>query len=234
VKHGLTTVIKQSEALIFDLFHTLISFPTKKTFGQSTSEILGVDKTAWTNLLFHSSTERLKGFITDPIEIMTDLARRLDPTIDDATIKKATEFRMEKFKQRLIDVPEKNIALILALKHAGKKVALISNADVTEKVGWDDSPLKNIFDHVIFSCDVGLAKPEKEIYDLSVQALNITPEEAIFIGDGGSNELQGAKTAGLTTIMTIEHIQHIWPEAVKTRRKIVDFVIEDLNELKIW
>lgn len=62
---------------------------------------------------------------------------------------------------------------------------------------WEQSPLFKYFNDAIFSCNVGLLKPDKQIYELALQRLNVSPEECLFVGDGGSNELCGAKSAGL-------------------------------------
>ncbi|CAM3340555.1 hypothetical protein PALA111701_04145 [Paenibacillus lactis] len=42
-----------------------------------------------------------------------------------------------------------------------------------------------------------MAKPQKEIYLMACERLGVTPETSIFVGDGGSDELRGARDAGL-------------------------------------
>ena len=55
------------------------------------------------------------------------------------------------------------------------------------------SPLYNLFDEAIFSYEVGYLKPQAEIYQIALEKMNVNPEKSIFIGDGGSDELKGAK-----------------------------------------
>lgn len=43
-----------------------------------------------------------------------------------------------------------------------------------------------------------MAKPDKQIYLLPCERLGVALEEAVFVGDGGSTELEGAAEAGLT------------------------------------
>ena len=62
--------------------------------------------------------------------------------------------------------------------------------------------MASLFDDVIFSCDVGILKPDKEIYELAMAHLNVKPEASMFVGDGGSSELMGAKLVGMRTVFT--------------------------------
>jgi hypothetical protein len=51
--------------LIFDLFHTLISFKADHIPGRSTSSILGVEEELWNQILWNYSGRRLKHPFTD-------------------------------------------------------------------------------------------------------------------------------------------------------------------------
>jgi FMN phosphatase YigB (HAD superfamily) len=44
-------------------------------------------------------------------------------------------------------------------------------------------------------------KPEPEIYRLAMRNLSVGPADCIFVGDGGSEELRGARDLGITTVM---------------------------------
>ena len=44
---------------------------------------------------------------------------------------------------------------------------------------------------------MGAAKPEPEIYLEATSRLGVSPAEALFVGDGGDDELPGAERAGL-------------------------------------
>jgi FMN phosphatase YigB (HAD superfamily) len=49
----------------------------------------------------------------------------------------------------------------------------------------------------VFSYAVGFVKPEPGIYLEAAQRLGVDPVNAVFIGDGGDDELAGAERAGL-------------------------------------
>ncbi len=78
-------------------------------------------------------------------------------------------------------------ALIGQAKARGFKTAMFSNIieptyNVLQKVGYLDD-----FDEIIASFKVGLAKPQKEIYELALKQLNTTPEQSVFIDDKQKN-----------------------------------------------
>ena len=119
----------------------------------------------------------------------------------------------------------------MKLKGSQKKIGLLSNADVTEIVAWPQSPICNLFDSVIFSCEVGYVKPERAIYEIALKSLGVQPEDAMFVGDGGARELEGAKAIGMTTVMIAGIIREIWPEKIEERKLCADHFIEKLDEL---
>jgi putative hydrolase of the HAD superfamily len=51
------------------------------------------------------------------------------------------------------------------------------------------------------------------------------------VGDGGSDELKGARDLGMTTVMMTGVIKEMWPERIEPRLPFADFVIEKLDEL---
>src|SRR5690606_1617017 len=94
-------------------------------------------------------------------------------------------------------IEEENIETIVQIKGMGIKVGLISNCAPEEVLEWKNSPLANLFDTVIFSYEVKCAKPNKKIYKIACENIDVQPEQSFFIGDGGSNELYGARETGL-------------------------------------
>jgi HAD superfamily hydrolase (TIGR01549 family) len=77
---------------------------------------------------------------------------------------------------------------------------VLSNADYTlpqrlrEVYGIFD-----LFDDVVCSADVGLAKPDPKIYALSAERLNLAPEACVFIDDTEGNCV-AAREAGMAAV----------------------------------
>jgi len=80
------------------------------------------------------------------------------------------------------------------------KVGLISNvnefhAEINKKRG-----LFSHFNPCILSCDVGMAKPDKEIFELALKMLKLGPGECVFIDDR-EKHLKTAKSMGFNTML---------------------------------
>jgi len=78
------------------------------------------------------------------------------------------------------------------------KTALLSNAwpeaRVTVRQNYPGS--LNVFDLVIYSAEVQLAKPDERIYWLVCQRLGVQPEEVVFVDDVVEN-IEGARKIGM-------------------------------------
>jgi putative hydrolase of the HAD superfamily len=221
-----------ADAVVFDLFHTLTS--VESTWGGGvpmTCEMLGVSHEDWDEQLLVHSRDRLAGVKTDPLAIIRDMAHAIDLTIPEERLHAATKNRIARFAAALRDIPQENLAVLERLKKQGKLLALLSNADVMEMASWDETEAARLFDVTVFSCAAGLVKPERGIYELCLRELGVHASEAVFVGDGGSDELQGARDAGMTTVMVTGVMMELWPERVTARLHQADYVIERLGEL---
>jgi putative hydrolase of the HAD superfamily len=231
-KTPVATTVDAKKAIVFDLFHTLTS--VESSWGASlpaTSELLGVDRRAWNEQLLARSRDRLIGAKTDPFEIIAEMALAIDPSIPEDLIRAATENRIARFAAAVTDLPAETVAVLESLKARGKLLGLITNADVMEIAAWYQNDIHHLFDSTVFSCRAGMAKPERGIYELSLRELGVAAADAAFVGDGGSDELQAARDAGMTSIMVTGIVRELWPEQIAERRGQADFVIERLGEL---
>ena len=230
-REPLARVVQRKDAILFDLFHTLTALESTWSSGAMTSAMLGVSKDAWDEQLLERSRDRLTGALKDPAVIIRTMAHAIDPRIPEELIAAAVKNRIERFAGALLNVPESTLKTLAALKRRGKKIGLISNADVLEAAAWDRSSMAPYFDSVIFSCHVGCVKPEPEIYRLSLKELGVAASQCLFVGDGGSRELEGARRLGITTVMIAGIIREIWPDRINARKAHADYVIEHLIEL---
>ena len=92
--------------------------------------------------------------------------------------------------------------LVAAIRglHARYRTGIISNAlsDVRDAVvnHWR---IADAFDVMIFSCEVGAMKPDPRIFQSALQALNVRPDEAVFVDDFAPN-VEGARAMGMHAI----------------------------------
>jgi HAD superfamily hydrolase (TIGR01509 family) len=93
------------------------------------------------------------------------------------------------------------LATIDALHRRGLQVGVLSNTHAMEIRAWPESPLAGAVDAVAFSHIIGHTKPEPAAYDAILSQLGSTPDRSVFIGDGGSDELSGARDFGFALVV---------------------------------
>ena len=95
-------------------------------------------------------------------------------------------------------IPE-NVELVRALRPP-YRLAVLSNADITlEDRIRNGYGIYDLFDAVICSADVGLAKPDAAAYRLAAERLGLKAEECVFIDDTRPN-VAGAREVGMAAI----------------------------------
>lgn len=105
--------------------------------------------------------------------------------------------------KHLYESEQINLPLVAYINQLGKKykTALLTNASsqfmqpLLEKTG-----LKDIFDEVVVSSEIGIIKPNPRIYQYALEKLGVEPAEAVFIDDFEAR-VQGARDLGMHTIL---------------------------------
>jgi epoxide hydrolase-like predicted phosphatase len=87
------------------------------------------------------------------------------------------------------------IAAVERLHAAGTKTALLSNT-WGPPVAYGAKRLRAIFDDIVRSDQVGLRKPDPEIYLLTAERLHVSPRECVFVDDLLQN-VEGARAVGM-------------------------------------
>ena len=83
------------------------------------------------------------------------------------------------------------------LRERGWKLALITNLSTQDTPLIKQHGLLDLGDEAVFSCDVGLMKPDAEIYHLALERLLGKPEDAVMIGDSQRADVEGARDSGV-------------------------------------
>ena len=93
------------------------------------------------------------------------------------------------------------VETITELRRRGFRIGLITVCSDDVPALWPETPFHGLFDVEVFSCSVGLRKPDPRIYRLACEQLGVEPSEAVFVGDGANDELAGAERVGMTAIL---------------------------------
>jgi YjjG family noncanonical pyrimidine nucleotidase len=60
--------------------------------------------------------------------------------------------------------------------------------------------LAAMVDQLVVSDDVGVSKPEKRIFEIALERLDVGPEDAVMVGDSWANDIAGAAGAGIRAV----------------------------------
>ena len=99
------------------------------------------------------------------------------------------------------------IPLLSELRNRGIKLDLLSNK--TDPTASLDNNLKrrgidSLLNAVIWSSDIGVRKPSLEAFHHAIQKLELKPSELLMVGDSEIADIEGAKNAGIDSMLITE------------------------------
>ncbi len=190
-------------AVIFDFGGVLCFHPTKEIFAQAAAHVRVEPKklfdALWKDRLGYDAGQ-------DPREYWQGVARNAGASFDDPTIARMIEFEIEfwsRYDDRVFD-------WINQLRASNIRTGILSN--LPRPLGQrlrDTEGFLNHFDHVTFSYELGLVKPQREIYEDAIRGAGVNPEESLFLDDRPEN-IRGAIDAGMQAELFTK-----WEEFVK-------------------
>lgn len=98
-------------------------------------------------------------------------------------------------------IPEGVAEALDQLRAAGLRLSLASNAEPLLRTKLATLGLAQRFDHLAISGEIGVEKPEPGIFLSALDALGVTPERAIHVGDFYEIDVVGARGAGLEAVL---------------------------------
>jgi putative hydrolase of the HAD superfamily len=124
-------------------------------------------------------------------------------------------------------------ALLDALRNRGLKLGLVSNAFDPREILQPDLERMGVaerLDFAVFSSEVGRRKPDPAIFRVALAALQVEPEETVFVGDRLYEDVRGAGELGMTTVQALwfradEHAEGGEPDYLAfTQMDVLNFV----------
>jgi epoxide hydrolase-like predicted phosphatase len=92
---------------------------------------------------------------------------------------------------------DRMVAAVRAAREQGVRTGLISNSWGTRR--YDRALLAELFDGVAISGEIGIRKPDPDIYELGAQRIGVLPRECVFVDDLPFN-LKPAAELGMATV----------------------------------
>jgi putative hydrolase of the HAD superfamily len=176
-------------AVIFDLWETLIDWnhDANALMHARVQERVGFD--------FHERWNRANERYTVPVrEVLAGVGVPAD------AMDEVLSYRAE-FVRTCLVPRDGAVETLEELRARGLKVGLITVCTEDVELLWPESEFAGLFDAEIFSNAVGLSKPDPRIYLACCEQLGVDPRDALFVGDGANDELEGARRVGLLPVL---------------------------------
>lgn len=237
--------MKTLEAVLFDYGHTLIHFD-EQPHGQLIEAYEGINRLLAQKLEREIPEARVlieKVSKAVDTEIQRDYQSGREEEVEIAALYEAAlraiglELEPEVIEQVMemeqrgwlqsIHVGPDVLPTLQALKAWGLQLGVVSNAAYRPRLMLQQMSalgLRDFFDGVSFSSELGLRKPHREIYLDALRKLGVEGHQALFVGDRVREDVQGPKSLGMRAVLLREWRRENDPG-------IADFVIERLGEL---
>lgn len=188
------------KAVIFDLFETLITeWGHKKYTKNELCSDLRIEREIFDLYWNEKEKERMTGKISFADSVLY-VCEKCGKQIDHSTLSYIMDKRINTKSVCFEYVNPDVFQLLGNLKTMGLRLAIISNCSSEEVTVIKQSKIYTYFDQIVLSYEIGIQKPDSRIYKETANLLGVASNECIFVGDGGSNELAGAKLAGMEAV----------------------------------
>ena len=132
--------------------------------------------------------------VGDPVEWTESAHRELERRAGRALPRLHEEWRRA---QGVIDA---NLAVVRALRPP-YRCSVLSNADLSLRARLKgELALDHLFDDIVVSAEVGMAKPRPEIFRLAADRLGLPPAACVFVDDWDEN-VDAARAVGMQAVL---------------------------------
>lgn len=186
--------------LFFDLFDTLVLVDEKVYYEgkKESAELVGLDPEKFINAWRNTSEEALVGKLRDPFARATAALKAMGAE-DRSLSAKIAMYDIE-ILQRCVSFYDGATEALSSLRGIGFNLALLSNATATTAFIVSGLHLRDRFDQLILSYEIGCKKPDPMFFQIALERTGAVPEEALFIGDGANRELDAALESGIGSL----------------------------------
>ena len=106
------------------------------------------------------------------------------------------------------------IPVLTEMQRRGFALGMVSNA---QRVFTKDEirllGLNSFFRCMVLSTDYGFAKPDPRLFSVACSLLNVSPSNAVYVGDSPENDVAGGKQIGMKTVLISRTLKSVIPGA---------------------
>jgi len=200
-------------AVVFDFFGTLTpDTPDEVWLDQASrvAAVIGVDGQTFRTVLHESFPERATGAMGDLPHTMQALAHRLGVQLTAERLKVTCRVR-RRAQRELFALRQDALPVIHCLQAMGLKIGVLSDCTTELPEAWPELPVSAVVDAAVFSCIVGILKPDPRLFAQVSADLGVDPADCLYVGDGGGRELSGARAVGMRAVLLTTANRHSNP-----------------------
>ena len=195
------------KAVVFD-YGQVISFPPDPEIMDCLAKKAGTDRESFETLLWLLRGEYDRGIMSAK-EYYNMVLARLGVVLDDKDVDEMIMMDYESWK----NINPGTVALMEDVKKAGYILGILSNIP-QDFLAWarKNAPAFSLPHVGLYSCDVGLIKPEPAIYQKLLSLAGVKGEELVFFDDRSEN-VKGAADLGIKAFL--------WKDPENARRELI-------------
>jgi putative hydrolase of the HAD superfamily len=189
--------------ILFDLFGTLVPPFRRREHADAIrecAEILEVGFDDCHRGWVETFPERIRGEFASVVENFDRIVRRSGGRADVERLEMAA-LRYRRFTHDGLVPVDGAVETLVRLSSLGVKIGLVTNCAPDIPETWSSSTFARYVDYCAFSCHVGAVKPAPELYRAALEALQLSPQETLYVGDGSDEELSGAARCGMEPVL---------------------------------
>jgi putative hydrolase of the HAD superfamily len=191
-------------AVIFDLFGTLVEDiigPPYVDLVVRIASVLSMPADDFNQMWSDTVYARHTGGFHSTEANIAYVCQELGVHPEDNDIKLAAQIRRD-YDRRVMNTPRSGAVEVLSrLKNWRHKIGLISNCTPDAPLIWPGTPFASLFDVAVFSCHIGMMKPDHQIYELAAERLGVESKDCLYVGNGSRGELCGAYEVGMYPVL---------------------------------
>jgi putative hydrolase of the HAD superfamily len=186
-------------AVLFDFFGTLTTAVHRGRHHVTIARALGCHPDRFFAELDRTFYPRAAGHYGPPIEALRRVAYAAGGKPGMAQVADAAMARVGAVQADTVLRPEA-VPVLAELHQRGLPIAVVSDCWYELPAFLPRLPVAPYLSGCVYSVDVGHCKPHPAMYLEACRRLRVDPDECMYVGDGGSRELSGARDVGMAAV----------------------------------
>jgi putative hydrolase of the HAD superfamily len=183
------------QAVVFDLWNTLVVWPEDegRNFYGLMADAVGIEHDRFSDAWIGHYDLRATGPLEPSVRAVCE-----ELGVEENRVQSLIGVRVDWTREALVPRPGA-LEVLDELRRGGYRLGLISVCSEEVPQLWEGTELASRIDEAVFSCSVGVAKPDPRIYRLAAERLGVEPGACLFVDDQ-PDFVAGAREAGMDAV----------------------------------